>query len=831
MFQIQRFSGIEKHATSRSGSRIDSSTLTLQSLLKRAEDRKNAKDEVKSIPKKRPNSQETKDSRDNNSNKKKKVVTNIREETTEERDSRKASAKEDKKLRKDLIRGDISTGKILIKKIVDSNEERVVLSKDEKIVHSKSTLPVQKVIKDTEVPPNDDKVVEEELNDDLQALHTEVLKTHVAKTFAEQLQPSKSGRDESKKVLSQKRTDEDEDFIGEDENDTSPSEHPELMTVSESKESWELDSLIAQNLIEDGIDHFFPVQRMVIPQLLRNNARLCVQPRDMCVSAPTGSGKTIAYAVPILQSLRDRSIVRLRALLLLPSRELATQVYGVFCRLSRGTDLCIAVCTGQTPLEDEQRLIMGACHNGSGGGRQGSYNNIDADSLFSNRDMYFKRPSSLGISAIDVLICTPGRLLDHIQYTEGFTLQHLRFLVLDEADRLLGNAYHSWVRTLVQSAHSTESSSVGGLRISSLHQKQHKVVEVIVTDKDTESVFMKPSILTLPFLAIPQQPLQRLLFSATLTDNPRKLAMLGIKNPLIIRATSSDMKILLSDDERKVSNEGTEVEKEVTKSSATVTAAAGGYILPHTLEESITICETARRPLVLLSMLLEAVGVPVQFACTNVSSTKIIGNSVITDICKEKNSMLLVFSSSVETTHRLCRLLQLFNNYYDKNDDLKKKKKNGSNEKYLFGGRVAEMSRLMRSDEREIIMRDAASGAIKVLVSSDHMARGIDLPSIKLVVNYDPPKHAKMYVHRVGRTARANRIGYSVTLLKAGQVGAFRKMRSTIGSSESSAGLLRYKSSTELEGHIGQQYNTALSQLPNIIERENRGELGVGAEI
>ena len=827
MFQIQRFSGSEKAANSKSGTTIDRSTLTLQSLLKRAEDRKNAKDEIKNISKKRLLSSEDKTLKDRSISKRKKVVVNVREETCVERDSRKASAKEEKKLRKDLIRGDKSTGKIPVKKVADHRHEEIAQNKED-TVPSKSELFAQNT-RDNEVSLNGNTLVEKEAVDDSLFLATEVSIKRATKSFAEQLQPSKSGRDESKKVLSQKRTDDDEDFIEDDENGSSPSEHPEPMTVFDSQKSWELDDLIVKNLIEDGIDNFFPVQRMVIPQLLRNNGRLCVQPRDMCVSAPTGSGKTIAYAVPILQSLRDRSIIRLRALLLLPSRELATQVYGVFCRLSRGTNLCIAVCTGQTPLEDEQRLIMGACYNGSRGGRQGLYNNIDAESLFSNRDMYFKRPTSLGISAVDILICTPGRLLDHIQYTEGFTLQHLRFLVLDEADRLLGNAYHSWVRTLVQSAHNTESSSVGGLSLSSMQQQQ-QIGGVKTTSNDDPEISSEISaVLTLPFLTIPQQPLQRLLFSATLTDNPRKLAMLGIKNPLILRATSSDINTSSSDEKNLMLDEGKEVEREVRRASEIVTAAAGGYILPHTLEESISICESARRPLVLLSMLLEAVGIPIQFASTTVSNTKTSGISMISNICKDKGSMLLVFCSSVDTTHRLCRLLQLFNNHNDKNND--SGKSSNSQKKYLFGGRVAEMSRLMRSDEREVIMRDAASGAIKVLVSSDHMARGIDLPSIKLVVNYDPPKHARMYVHRVGRTARANRVGYTVTLLKAGQVGAFRKMRSTIGSAESSTGLLKYKSNTELEGHIGQTYNSALKQLPNTIEREARGDLSVGEDI
>ncbi len=133
--------------------------------------------------------------------------------------------------------------------------------------------------------------------------------------------------------------------------------------------------------------------------------------------------------------------------------------------------------------------------------------------------------------------------------------------------------------------------------------------------------------------------------------------------------------------------------------------------------------------------------------------------------------MCLIFSSSVETTHRLCRLVQIFNGQVSEGIP--------DNELVLHG-RVAEISSLMRPEERANIIRDAQAGRIKVLISSDNMARGIDLPNVKLVINYDPPKFAKTYVHRVGRTARANRAGHSITLLKKGQVGAFRKMRASI---------------------------------------------------
>ena len=54
------------------------------------------------------------------------------------------------------------------------------------------------------------------------------------------------------------------------------------------------------------------------------------RPHDVCVSAPTGSGKTLAFVLPIVQALRNRVVPRVRALVVLPVQDLATQVYKVF---------------------------------------------------------------------------------------------------------------------------------------------------------------------------------------------------------------------------------------------------------------------------------------------------------------------------------------------------------------------------------------------------------------------------------------------------------------------------------------------------------------------
>jgi len=142
-----------------------------------------------------------------------------------------------------------------------------------------------------------------------------------------------------------------------------------------------------------------------------------------------------------------------------------------------------------------------------------------------------------------------------------------------------------------------------------------------------------------------------------------------------------------------------------------------------------------------------------------------------------------------------------------------------------------EMSSSLHAFQREQVMRRASAGEVKVLVSSDQMARGIDLSNIRLVINYDPPTHARTYVHRVGRTARANQTGHAITMLKIGQSGMFKKLRSEIARNATQETLLRCKIQSEAENEITAVYKRGLKTLAKILELEKQGTVGCGEEI
>lgn len=126
--------------------------------------------------------------------------------------------------------------------------------------------------------------------------------------------------------------------------------------------------------------------------------------KDICGGAVTGSGKTAAFIVPILERLlyRPRQTPSTRVLILCPTRELAAQVHSVAVKLANYTDITFALCVGGLSVKtQEQELKL--------------------------------KP--------DVVVATPGRLIDHVRNSTGFHLDACEILVMDEADRMLEDGF------------------------------------------------------------------------------------------------------------------------------------------------------------------------------------------------------------------------------------------------------------------------------------------------------------------------------------------------------------------------------------------------------
>ena len=165
-------------------------------------------------------------------------------------------------------------------------------------------------------------------------------------------------------------------------------------------QSLHLSEPVLRSVLAKGYTLPTPIQARAIPLLLEG--------RDVIGSAQTGTGKTAAFALPILTKLQSHQRDT-RALILEPTRELALQVEVAFKTYAQFTDLRVAVVYG-----------------GVGYGQQ-----VDALK-----------------NGVDIIIATPGRLLDHMERGQC-KLNQVQFLVLDEADRMLDMGFLPDVRRII----------------------------------------------------------------------------------------------------------------------------------------------------------------------------------------------------------------------------------------------------------------------------------------------------------------------------------------------------------------------------------------------
>ena len=164
----------------------------------------------------------------------------------------------------------------------------------------------------------------------------------------------------------------------------------------------ELHPTLLRGVADLGFVRPTPIQTRAIPPALEG--------RDLLACAATGSGKTAAFILPILHKLIDLPRGTTRALVLAPTRELALQIRDDVVGLARHTGITAAPVYGGVGMGPQEKAF-----------RQGA----------------------------DILVATPGRLLDHFQYGYA-TLSGLQFLVLDEADRMLDMGFLPDIRRVLR---------------------------------------------------------------------------------------------------------------------------------------------------------------------------------------------------------------------------------------------------------------------------------------------------------------------------------------------------------------------------------------------
>ena len=347
-----------------------------------------------------------------------------------------------------------------------------------------------------------------------------------------------------------------------------------------SFDSLGLSDNILKGINEMGYEDPTPIQLRGIPLILDG--------KDVIGSAQSGTGKTAAFGLPILSRL-DKPAKEPRALILEPTRELASQVETAFQDFSKFSELRTTVLYGGVKY-----------------GRQ-------TDALK---------------SGTDIIVATPGRLLDHLEQ-QNTTLKHLKYLVLDEADRMLDMGFMPDVKKIIQKC---------------------------------------------------PKKRQTALFSATIPPIIETLIQWAMKDPETVEI---GMRRSVAD----------------------------------TISHAVYPVAFDQKDELVLALLRNVEFDSVIIFCR----TKIGADKVGRILKMENHSVAILHSNRTQ----------------------------------------AELERSLKG------FRD---GKFEVLVATDIASRGLDIANVSHVVNYDVPQHPEDYVHRIGRTGRAEATGDAFTLMVAEDV-------------------------------------------------------------
>ncbi len=385
-----------------------------------------------------------------------------------------------------------------------------------------------------------------------------------------------------------------------------------------------LDPWIVKKCELVGIRHPTPVQANCIPPIL--------QGRDVLGCAQTGSGKTAAFALPILHML-SKDPYGPFALVLTPTRELAFQIADQFNVFGSSMGVRCAVVVGGVDMLKQALELQ-------------------------------ERPH--------IIIATPGRLHDHLLRPNPPNLALIKFLVLDEADRLL------------------------------------------------DASFVKD--LTFIINKLPSQR-QTLLFSATMTANLDRLEEMTLVNTYRFDATSS---------------------------IKTVTTLKQYYLFIPTQVKMVYMMYLMN----LLNPSNKEEDEEPKKRNHKAKKNKMISSAPTSQ--RPKTSIMIFVA-----TCKMCELVGEIGNE--------------------LGAKCVTLHSMMSQSRRLAALGKFKSGISRVLISTDVASRGLDIPEVDSVINFDLPRDADDYIHRVGRTARAGRKGQSISIVTQHDISLLQNIEEKIG--------------------------------------------------
>ncbi|XP_042875795.1 ATP-dependent RNA helicase DDX3X-like isoform X2 [Penaeus japonicus] len=374
-----------------------------------------------------------------------------------------------------------------------------------------------------------------------------------------------------------------------------------------------LTEIIKQNISMARYDRPTPVQKYALPFILAK--------RDLMACAQTGSGKTAAFLVPILNQIYEQGPVQVKnnnprgrnkqyplSLILAPTRELATQIYEEARKFSYRARVRPCVVYGGADVVSQMRDLSRGCH---------------------------------------LLVATPGRLADMIDRGK-IGLDYCKYLVLDEADRMLDMGFEPQIRRIVEE----DNMPPTGQR-------------------------------------------QTLMFSATFPKEIQRLAQDFLDNYIFLAVGR------------------------VGSTSENIT------------QKIVWVSEDDKR-----SFLLDILNAAGLDRATEANKDEKMAMGVPP---RREESLTLVFVETKKGADALEEFL------------------------YRHGYPVTSIHGDRSQREREDALRVFRSGQCPILVATAVAARGLDIPHVKHVINFDLPSDIEEYVHRIGRTGRMGNLGLATS--------------------------------------------------------------------
>lgn len=413
------------------------------------------------------------------------------------------------------------------------------------------------------------------------------------------------------------------------------------------------------------------IQKAAIPQMIKDDS-------DAFIQAETGSGKTLAYLLPIVErilamSSNDVQVHRdsgLFAIVLAPTRELCKQIATVLEKILRCAPWIVGttVIGGESKQSEKARLRKG----------------------------------------VNILIATPGRLADHLDNTEVLKVGTVRWLVLDEGDRLMELGFEEEIKGIVEKI---------GRRS-------------LVVDKKN----------SLDLSVLPQRRVT-VLCSATMKMNVQRLGEISLKDAVHIQADPSDEEVA------KANADGTEGNEKAFSAPAQLKQA---YAVVPAKMRLVTLTAILKRAFARRGSVMKAI---VFISCADsVDFHFSLFSRPLETSSEEAESE--VKAPEIVTTELTKDTIAHATSFSSKANSVIIHKLHGSLAQNI---RTATLKAFTESTEP------------CVMICTDVASRGLDLPNVDYVIEYDPPFSADDHLHRVGRTARAGKDGRALIFLLPGE--------------------------------------------------------------